>query len=253
MYCTCIYMYVHCTRVHTLYAVHAGVCSCTLYGVYSCILCSIIPVYYVCTCTCMYLYIVWCVLSLYIMYVHVLVHCMLCILPVYYVHVAVHYMACILSAERLSHMHKWLTYSLATMCPHSQSSPTNCELHRTTIIAAAVTMEILNQFQFPMTILSSFPLLLSPSPSSYTSPLTLSPPFSPPPLPLPIPLSPSPPPLSLFREGVEEKLLSVGSVKDELGVVERMRPGWRKLCFWNDSYLVGVGRGEGLEYSNFYH
>ena len=38
-------------------------------------------------------------------------------------------------------------------------------------------------------------------------------------------------------------------MKDELGVVERMRPGWRKLCFWNDSYLVGVwvGRGEGVE------
>ena len=34
-------------------------------------------------------------------------------------------------------------------------------------------------------------------------------------------------------------------MKDELGVVERMRPGWRKLCFWNDSYLVGVGRGGG--------
>ena len=41
-----------------------------------------------------------------------------------------------------------------------------------------------------------------------------------------------------FREKVQEKLLSVGSVREELGTVERVRPGWSKLYFWNDDYLV---------------
>ena len=44
--------------------------------------------------------------------------------------------------------------------------------------------------------------------------------------------------LKLIREKVQEKLLSVGSVREELGTVERIRPGWSKLYFWNDDYLV---------------
>ena len=46
----------------------------------------------------------------------------------------------------------------------------------------------------------------------------------------------------LYRETVQEKLLSVGSVREELGKVERVRPGWRKLYFWNDKYLVSCTR-----------
>ena len=76
---------------------------------------------------------------------------------------------------------------------------------------------------------ASLPACLSPS---LSCPLSL-------PSPLPPSLSPPPPPLPPSRDAVEEKLESVESVRDELGEVERIRPGWRKLCCWNDDYLVG--------------
>jgi hypothetical protein len=44
--------------------------------------------------------------------------------------------------------------------------------------------------------------------------------------------------LSKKLEKVQEQLQSVGSVREELGEVERIRPGWSKLFFWRQGYLV---------------
>ena len=86
------------------------------------------------------------------------------------------------------------------------------------------------------TFLLSSPLTLSITHATFPHlPVSLSRPLS-------RPLSPLHPPpplfLPLFRDKVQEELQSIGSVKEELGIVQRIRPGWTKLLFWRDDYLV---------------
>lgn len=46
--------------------------------------------------------------------------------------------------------------------------------------------------------------------------------------------------LSDLRAKVKCNLELVESVRLELGKEEKVRVGWRKLCFWRNDYLVSV-------------